>query len=874
MNLELVARLARGAHFLPPGIHPAAYALSLVPSLVDALPDVPLGRDDRAVSFPVVCGGLLTGLVERALRGAVDEALTDIRPPPAEELATRLQSDPLTQALRRLIGEGLTLSPAAGALAGLEYVRLCAHHLTNPGPLLREGVGKVRAEPAWVAGTLFGRVIAPFQARLAAACFDLARAGIRVPAILTTLAASPLAFAPPDTARDVPLASALLNHDVATASEASTRALEVGFAAFDEVIVGLLERLGQKRASADDQAFALRFCVGELLARGADSARAALAMEPDAYALVLPQLSRWLDAPALVELGLAADEATNLLRPETGVAIGAQLRVALRAMASADILVQVLRALTAAGDTTIEARLTMPRGQPAQGTVVAVATGNLRAAVAEPTALPREVTDAVASWRAALGSGVLGVDDGTIAWFVFAEAAQALRFALSLRDRPSAGLPTPASAIASGPLSGGTDGATVRLAGPTVQDAVRLLAHVPMSTRPAGLIETSRLAAVDGVLSGSGVAIDASTLAELREANLRRAPEGRPPGFAVVDAWEGEDGIILVTALHGAARAYEATRLTFSDWEALCASGAAAPAPVVEKPEPAKPAKIELPASPVAPKAAPVKPVMTVVAPPPPPPPEPARPPSTPPAEWAAPAQAPRPPAESTHEVRRPKRSASNPVVAGPPAVSTELIAPALLIEPDPAPAVVTSGDGGGDPFASFIEGPASDPVSARRPALQSGDPFASDPFASESPGVSAAAFLDESVEREAERMGGPADGFALPVLESPPEAAREPEAKKSKRPATLDFQFLLGGYACYVERGRVAFGRPYGTRIIDLHAFDTAGDLDRAYQAFVEAKIAEGFIPRTDLTGDLPRGVTVMPLDQERLATAWRNLS
>ena len=64
MNLELIARLARGAHFLPPGIHPAAYALSLVPSLVDALPDVALGSEDRAVSFPVACGGLLTGLVE------------------------------------------------------------------------------------------------------------------------------------------------------------------------------------------------------------------------------------------------------------------------------------------------------------------------------------------------------------------------------------------------------------------------------------------------------------------------------------------------------------------------------------------------------------------------------------------------------------------------------------------------------------------------------------------------------------------------------------------------------------------------------------------------------------------------------------------
>ena len=89
-----------------------------------------------------------------------------------------------------------------------------------------------------------------------------------------------------------------------------------------------------------------------------------------------------------------------------------------------------------------------------------------------------------------------------------------------------------------------------------------------------------------------------------------------------------------------------------------------------------------------------------------------------------------------------------------------------------------------------------------------------------------------------------------------------------------VDFQVLLAGYASYVELGRVAFGRPHGTRIIDLHAFDTAGDLDRAYVAFLEAKVAEGFIPRTDQNGDLPRGVTLMPLDHLRLAAAWRILT
>jgi hypothetical protein len=60
----------------------------------------------------------------------------------------------------------------------------------------------------------------------------------------------------------------------------------------------------------------------------------------------------------------------------------------------------------------------------------------------------------------------------------------------------------------------------------------------------------------------------------------------------------------------------------------------------------------------------------------------------------------------------------------------------------------------------------------------------------------------------------------------------------------------------------------------VDLHVYDTGGDLERAYVNFMEAKIREGFIPQTELTGELPRTVTVMPLDQDRLADAWRALT
>jgi hypothetical protein len=89
-----------------------------------------------------------------------------------------------------------------------------------------------------------------------------------------------------------------------------------------------------------------------------------------------------------------------------------------------------------------------------------------------------------------------------------------------------------------------------------------------------------------------------------------------------------------------------------------------------------------------------------------------------------------------------------------------------------------------------------------------------------------------------------------------------------------VDFGYLLRGYACFLDRGDVVFGRPYGARMVDRHSYPSAGDLDAAYRSFLQDKIKEGFLPQTELTGELPRGVTLLPLESDRLDRAWANFS
>lgn len=89
-----------------------------------------------------------------------------------------------------------------------------------------------------------------------------------------------------------------------------------------------------------------------------------------------------------------------------------------------------------------------------------------------------------------------------------------------------------------------------------------------------------------------------------------------------------------------------------------------------------------------------------------------------------------------------------------------------------------------------------------------------------------------------------------------------------------IQLEQLLRGYCSFVDGGQVVFGRPFGSRIVDRHAYPYRGDLDDAYRTFLEAKLADGFIPRNEQVGDLPRGVTLAPLDPERLTMIWKQLT
>jgi hypothetical protein len=1011
VNLELVARLVRHARFLPAGVHPAGRALALVPGLADALPDVPLPRDDRAPSFPVGCSDLLTGAVDRALRMALDDALADVRPPSIPELTERLQDDPLARGLRRLITEGLSLSGGAAAVVALNFARLCVRALQHPGPLLQERLGTINALPPERRGVAMARVAAPMQARLALAVNEIAQGGARPPALLGAIAANPLVFlfgpGTFDPGVDLQLLAGITGAPIDT-----MMAHDAGIC-FDVALAETLERLEGRRPTPADLTFAIRFNVPELLARGGDPAPV-LRAEPAAWAHLLPQLAGAVSAGALVEAGADSRRAAELCRPDVALAVASTLAESLRLLQAWEVLAAAVACVAPTGEATIERQLLVPRGGPVLATIVAVSTGMLRTAVAEPVALSREVAEAVAGWRATLGGTALVADDGAVALFAFAEAARAVSFALSLRERPAAGLPVPSASIATGSVGGGTDGALVRLSGPAVQDALRLLPQAPLDIRSSDAPAISQVGLVDGSLRGAGVVAHTSTLDALRARRPRKVGANRPEWAN--EAWEDDLGVMVLIGVAGLADGCELARCAPADWQALCAAGdtpAKSPAPAKRKSTPVPSAAAKEKPAPAPPQAVP----------PPAPAPRPSRqdlantvprpipavppsrddddePPVVPPAKVSAPppavvmpgaataapavVEAPR---ESTHELSRPVRARpTDPPAAAPPPpppepvvdseplssygaafmregagsspfAAAEATAPgpttsaptsssptsSATIVPDPftggdpfggapqfeavgppqppAPASVEptptftadpfaagGSFGAGDPFAAPAAVPAAVPAEEPRlvgpssaPPVSAIDPFSATesapvsefadifgvpvgdkeapPPSAPPPAIGAMGFVVEDAPTPpAARIDAPNEGFSLPVFQGDPSGAGPtvtapaPEPRKARKAPMVDFNFQ--GYACYVERGRVVFGRPFGTRLVDLHVYDTGGDLERAYVNFMEAKIREGFIPQTELTGELPRTVTVMPLDQDRLADAWRALT
>ena len=76
-------------------------------------------------------------------------------------------------------------------------------------------------------------------------------------------------------------------------------------------------------------------------------------------------------------------------------------------------------------------------------------------------------------------------------------------------------------------------------------------------------------------------------------------------------------------------------------------------------------------------------------------------------------------------------------------------------------------------------------------------------------------------------------------------------------------------GYVTYAEEeGRIVFGLPRESTLVDRHAYRDTGEVLDAYTAFVMDKEREGYELQPELQGDLP-GVGAHPIDLDCLQKA-----
>lgn len=243
-------------------------------------------------------------------------------------------------------------------------------------------------------------------------------------------------------------------------------------------------------------------------------------------------------------------------------------------------------------------------------------------------------------------------------------------------------------------------------------------------------------------------------------------------------------------------------------------------------------------------------------------------------------AAAPPAPAVAAAPSRRPESDPFAETVAG---FGPGPSAPSPAASPAPPPAA-------GDPFAAASPAPPPSP-----PEEDGDDPFsvpmlddidhgrvAADPFASPPPAAPPPPHADDapSFFLPGVDASPPASSFQLEVVEeeddsSPRLAPAMPATPITPRGAPLprvDLPEMLKGYVWFRNEDDMVFGRVYGKRVIDEHRYATA-DSDAAYVAFLRDKIREGFVPRTELVGDLPGDVRPAPLDLETLTRAWSAL-
>ncbi len=78
---------------------------------------------------------------------------------------------------------------------------------------------------------------------------------------------------------------------------------------------------------------------------------------------------------------------------------------------------------------------------------------------------------------------------------------------------------------------------------------------------------------------------------------------------------------------------------------------------------------------------------------------------------------------------------------------------------------------------------------------------------------------------------------------------------------SSADLGYLFEGYVVIRAADELRFGRRYGTRLVDVHAYPGL-DLERAYKRFANDKVAERFVPQTEQSVELGSSAEVLPLD------------
>ncbi len=924
MNLDALGRLVWERRRPPRGLDPGAAAVIALPEVCDGLPALLTG--DGAAVIPSACGEGLEDAVLNAFERALREAESRTTPAVPE-------GDALTDALRGRVAEGLLVSPGAGVVPLLEVMRQTAALLSAPPPALADSVAGIRALPADEQGALLGRLAGRLQIRVAAALASLGSAGVHVPALAQAVAGSRLAVlferGALDPEASLPLLAAVLGGGIPPGT------VVAGAAALRTAIAGVLDRRTADRSTPDDLGFILRHLPPDLADRGAGDVARALLTDPDAVAWLLPQLARFTDARSLARAGIPTALAKELLRPEQGLALAAALVEVLRELRRWDVISALAAAIAPVAHTAGRAdrALIVPHGA-VHAVVVAVGLGRIRRprAGVDSAQVERIWSEAMAGLP-----GCVHVDLGHCALVVFLDALAAFRFALRIGPRfteemPAVGVgvgeilggtdgeivrlggPAVEAALqwlALGPLPprAGTDG--IQALG---LNGGRLCGH--------GVgIESAAADAIEGARHAAG-------LVGPRDA----APGGdarMPRSLDTLRVFEFDDEVVALVRVGGVSGGFEAVRFALPDWVALLDrdSAAALPhsgpvaavqrqsAPRGTSPRASTIERIELP-EPGA-RLPPPEPFTIIEAPP----------------KSQPPSAAPAPPAARAPEPRRPIAPPAEPVAAPPPPVTDPFAAftdpfasnappdrplvldvgpetagfgadfgPGRQASPEPAPEVRHELLAGGSWTDAWSGDPAPEPPRrpseppAPTPTPKAAEPESGDFTSFFLPGVQEPAKKDGGVDVDIEDEPSVlSHSGRLPTpAPAPPPRSERPRGQKQDRgggtgeaefsgrprpkpPAdspNMDFEFLLRGYCTFMDGSQVVFGRPYGARIVDRHAYANYGDTDDAYRAFLQDKINEGFAPRTELVGDLPRGVTLAPLEGERLTRAWRLLS